>query len=59
MTGTDENKGIVPRGFQEMFLLKSKMEKDGLFTINFQCYMVELYLDKLNDLLIDGQKNQN
>ena len=35
------------------------MEKDGLYTINFQCYMVELYLDKLIDLLVDGHKNQN
>jgi hypothetical protein len=35
VTGSDENKGIVPRGFQEMFSLKQKMEKDGLYTISF------------------------
>ena len=30
------------------------MERDNLFTVTFECYMVELYLDKLNDLLEGG-----
>ena len=49
--------GIVPRSFKEMFDIKAKMEKDGHFSVKFECYMVELYLDKLIDLLTSGHKN--
>ena len=38
----------------EMFNIKQKMEKDNHFSVKFECYMVELYLDKLNDLLTGG-----
>lgn len=49
-----ESRGIVPRGFQEMFAIKQRLEKDRHFTVTFQCMMMELYLDKLHDLLGDG-----
>ena len=35
------------------------MERDNHFTVQFNCYMVELYLDKINDLLVGGSKNVN
>lgn len=59
MTGESEpgNQGIVPRSFMEMFSIKQRLEKDNHFSIKFECYMVEIYLDKLNDLLTSGQKN--
>lgn len=53
----NEQRGIVPRGFHEMFNIKQRLEKDGAYQIQFQCYMVELYLDRLNDLLYDGERN--
>lgn len=43
----------------EMFNIKQKMEKDNHFSVKFECYMVELYLDKLNDLLTGGFQNAN
>ena len=42
-----------------MFEIKHKLEKDRHFTVNFKCYILELYLDKLNDLLSDGSKKHN
>lgn len=50
----DKMDGIVPRSFNQMFELKAKMEKDGHYQVKFECYMVELYLDKLLDLLTSG-----
>lgn len=34
-----------------MFSIKERLEKDNHFTVSFSCYMVELYLDRLIDLL--------
>lgn len=59
VNGTKDNMGIVPRSFMEMFSIRQKMERDNHFTVKFNCYMVELYLDKINDLLVGGQKNVN
>ena len=39
-----------------MFDIKERLERDNHFTVSFSCYMVELYLDKLLDLLPDGGK---
>jgi hypothetical protein len=50
--------GIVPRSFMEMFAIKSKLEKDKHMSIQFDCYMVEIYLDKLHDLLFGGYKTE-
>jgi len=54
VNGTDSEVGIVPRSFIEMFKIKNTMERDSHFSVSFECYMVELYLDKLNDLLQGG-----
>ena len=54
VTGYPYNMGIVPRSFMEMFSIRQKLEKDKHFTIKFECYMVEIYLDKLHDLLFGG-----
>jgi hypothetical protein len=54
MSGEGELMGIVPRSFKELFDLKAKMEIDGHYQVSFECYMVELYLDRLIDLLSDG-----
>lgn len=57
--GTPENMGIVPRSLMEMFKIRQKLEKDGHYQVKFECYMIEIYLDKLNDLLNGGQKVAN
>ena len=41
----------MPRALTELFALKQKYEANQGFTINFECYIVELYLDQLHDLL--------
>jgi hypothetical protein len=37
-------------------MLKESMERSKHFSITLECYMVELYLDKLNDLLEGGAR---
>ena len=32
-----------------------RVERDNHFNVTFYCYMVELYLDKLIDLLADAE----
>lgn len=59
VSGAPSNMGIVPRSFMEMFSIRQRLEKDNHFTVRFECYMVELYLDKLNDLLTGGARNVN
>lgn len=54
--GDQEKPGIVPRALEELFSIKRRLEKLQTFTVTFQCYMVELYLDKLQDLLIQEQQ---
>lgn len=49
--GTPETPGIVPRALDELFMLKNKYEANHGFSISFECYIVELYLDQLHDLL--------
>ena len=56
VTGDSDNMGIVPRAFMSMFQIRSRMEVDNQFEVSFECYMVELYLDKLHDLLTSGQR---
>lgn len=56
VTGAEDNKGLVPRSFEEMFRLKNEKERSRLFEVSLECYMVELYLDKLNDLLEGGTR---
>jgi hypothetical protein len=47
--GTDQRPGIVPRALEELFTLRKNKELS--YTVVFECYMVELYLDQLHDLL--------
>lgn len=58
VNGEEGQIGIVPRSFNEMFDIKQRMESHKMFDVSFECYMVELYLDKLNDLL-EGGKSAN
>lgn len=53
--GPDENPGIVPRALEEMFALRTRLEKSQQFSITFECYMVELYMDRLLDLMAKNQ----
>ena len=57
--GTPENPGIVPRALSELFMLKNKYESNHNYTINFECYIVELYLDQLHDLLYSPETSQS
>lgn len=41
-----------------MFAVKERLEKDDHFTVSFSCYMVELYLDRLIDLLAPDSAKQ-
>ena len=41
----------MPRALEELFLLKTKYETNNGLTISLECYVVELYLDQLHDLL--------
>ena len=41
-----------------MFAIKERLEKDNHFTVSFSCYMVELYLDRLIDLLVPDSAKQ-
>ena len=43
--GSPEMPGIVPRALDELFMLKTKYEANQGFSISFECYIVELYLD--------------
>ena len=57
--GAPERPGIVPRALQELFMLKQKYEQNQGFTISFECYIVELYLEKLHDLLYAPETAQS
>ena len=41
--GSPENPGIVPRALEELFILKNTKEKS--YSLEFECFMVELYLE--------------
>ena len=41
--GTPENPGIVPRALEELFILKNTKEQS--YSLEFECFMVELYLE--------------
>ena len=53
--GTSENPGIVPRALQELNILREN--KEFSHTLQFDCYMIELYLDKIYDLLAPNIKD--
>jgi hypothetical protein len=46
--GDAQNPGLTPRIFEELFTILDSMDN---FEISLSCYMVELYLENLKDLL--------
>ena len=57
MQGEGAHPGLTPRAIDEMFGLIQDMDN---YEINLKCYMVELYLDALADLLVPkGQPRDN
>ena len=46
--GVPDNPGLTPRIFEELFTILDSMDN---FEISLSCYMVELYLENLKDLL--------
>lgn len=54
--GTPDNPGLTPRSIVEMFDILKSMTN---FSIKLSCYMVELYLNSLHDLLLHkGQEEK-
>jgi len=49
--GSKEMPGLVPRAITELYALTSKM--GNTHDLNLSCYLIELYKDNLNDLLLD------
>ena len=48
--GTDAQPGLTPRGIQELFHI---LDRDsGKYTFSVSCFMLELYQDDLQDLLL-------
>lgn len=47
--GTENNPGVTPRAIKEIFTIISGMDN---YIISVKCYMVELYLKELRDLLL-------
>jgi Kinesin motor domain len=48
--GTDEEPGLTPRGVAELFRV---LDRDsGKYTFSVKAYMLELYQDELQDLLL-------
>ena len=56
MQGTDEMPGITPRTFCELFSLLGNLPDHYRWKVS--CYMVELYLDTLLDLLRPNARSQ-
>ena len=48
--GPSNNPGVAPRAITELFELTNEMNH---CQIKIETYMVELYIDDLNDLLLD------
>ena len=53
--GDDECAGIIPRMFDNLFLLISQADPDIEFTI--KCSYMEIYMEKIKDLLDNKKTN--
>ena len=53
--GDQENAGIIPRMFDNLFKLISESDPDIEFTI--KCSYMEIYMDKIKDLLYNKKVN--
>lgn len=54
--GSESNPGIAPRSFVEMMNILDCMTN---YSFSLQCYMVELYLDTISDLLLPKEDRKN
>ena len=54
--GDMQNPGLTPRIFEELFTILDTMDN---FEISLSCYMVELYLENLKDLLMPKKSDGN
>jgi len=54
--GNDANPGIAPRSFTEMYQIIASMNN---YNVKLECYMVELYIDTLTDLLLPKEMRKN
>ena len=53
--GDEELAGIIPRMFDNLFLLISQADPDIEFTI--KCSYMEIYMEKIKDLLDNKKTN--
>ena len=53
--GSPEKPGLTPKSINEMFDILGTMHD---YEINLKCYMVEIYLSQLRDLLLKPGKKQ-
>lgn len=54
--GNDSSPGIAPRSFIELYRILSLMNN---YSYKIECYMVELYIDTLTDLLLSKEMRKN
>lgn len=54
--GTDQMPGIAPRSFEELQKIMHSMNN---YSYTLECYMVELYLDTVTDLLLSKDQRKN
>ena len=57
--GDDKNPGLTPRAISEVMKIVYKGAKKNKFTVNMEAYMLELYQDSVNDLLLGPDKQKN
>ena len=54
--GDEANPGLTPRAIEEVMRIVYQGSKKGKFSVNMEAYMLELYQDTLNDLLLSPDK---
>ena len=57
--GDEANPGLTPRAIEEVMRIVYQGSKKGKFSVNMEAYMLELYQDTLNDLLLSPDKANN
>jgi len=57
--GDDKNPGLTPRAISEVMKIVYKGAKKNKFTVKMEAYMLELYQDSVNDLLLGPDKQKN
>jgi hypothetical protein len=54
--GSENDPGVAPRSFLELQRILTNM---GNFSYKMECYMVEIYLDSITDLLLSKDQRKN